>query len=209
MRNPRGYANVFTCMLREGTNVIRYACECARPEPLSPVSLLWLWVKVLFYQAGRRVNNSKQTPVSWENRFLPPSQESNPLCGIKERAVILTAAPGDGSLMLIRSPWVLQPIQSFSKRFLQAFGEHVFTSWLFLTPCWIWSFLTHSYCFSWRGLCRWWVYSFGIVFVSQQQVSDGLQRWFTSCRVSSGREIGELIRRVSFGQIHASVRTTT
>ncbi|KAL1261123.1 hypothetical protein QQF64_008950 [Cirrhinus molitorella] len=82
----------------------------------------------------RSVNNSKQTPILWENCSPPSQAASNPLCGIKERAVILAAAPGEDSLMLIRSPWVSQALQNlaFKESPVLRVSHITALQWLFL-----------------------------------------------------------------------------
>lgn len=69
-------------------------------------------IKSCFTRLWRSVNNSKQTPILWENCSPPSQAASNPFCGINRRAVILANAPGEDSLLLIRSPWVSQALQT-------------------------------------------------------------------------------------------------
>ncbi len=127
-----------------------------------------------FTRLERSVNNSKQTPILWENCSPPSQAASNPFCGIKGRAIILAAAPGEDSLMLIRSPWVSQALQTLVFKESPVLWVSPITAlqWLFLmspiesacsTPvcnpkhaCLVPPTLD---CFSQRLI--WWVYSSG------------------------------------------------
>lgn len=130
-------------------------------------------IKSCFTRLEKSVNNSKQTPILWENCSPPSQAASNPFCGIKGRAAILAAAPGEDSLMLIRSPWVSQALQTlvFKESPVLRVSPITALQWLFLispvesacsTPVCI---PTHTClaptldCFAQRW--SWWVYSSG------------------------------------------------
>ncbi|KAF4104378.1 hypothetical protein G5714_015365 [Onychostoma macrolepis] len=83
------------------------------------------WREVLIIQSR---------PPFYGRTALPSQAASNPFCGIKGRAVILAAAPGEDSLLLIRSPWVSQALQTlvFKESPVLRVSPITALQWLFL-----------------------------------------------------------------------------